>query len=929
MNNIQKTHQLGQYIWIDYIRRSFITSGELERLIDLGVTGMTSNPSIFEKAIAGSSDYDTALRNLIGTGHTAEQIYDSLTTEDIGRSADLLRPVYDRTGGTDGFVSLEVNPQLATDTGGTVSEGVRLFGKLARPNIMIKVPATPEGILAVEELTRRGVNVNVTLIFSLQQYRDAAQAYIVGLKKRSSENRPINSVASVASFFVSRLDTVVDELLQEKGVQDLQGKTAIANAQLAYGHFQGIFSGHDWEHLSSQGGRAQRPLWASTSTKNPAYPDTYYVDNLIGPHTVNTLPMETLHSFLDHGTPGVTMGGDATEASRHLESIAEHGIDIEAVTSQLLADGIRAFSGAFEALMESIRVKIGDLEAGKSLFKWSADNYRKKIEENLARLKDEKIMDRIWDRDHTVWKESPSEISNRLGWLSSPENMKGVIPRINDMVTHVRDSGYTDVLLLGMGGSSLAPDLLRRTFGVAPGYLDVRILDSTDPETVLEHTGRLNPERTLFIVATKSGTTAETSSFFNYFYNWICDSLGPDKAGEHFIAITDPGSSLAELSEILGFRDTFLNDPDIGGRYSALSYFGLVPAALMGIDITRLLDRAGTMACNCEPVNNPVDGDNSGAILGAILGTLHREGVNKLTFITSPSLTAMGAWLEQLIAESTGKEGKGILPVDGELPGSPEQYGRDRIFAYLHLEGDTTFHSAFESLRESEHPVVRMELSDLYHLGGEFFRWEMATAVAGHIMGINPFDQPNVESAKVQAREMLDQYRKTGQLPATEPVLEVENIQAFTDLEVSDIDDALDQFLGLFKKGDYVAIQAYLHPTAQAALALGELRHAIRDTLKAATTVGFGPRFLHSTGQLHKGDGGNGLFIQVTSSTQKELPIPDEPGKEGSGITFGVLKAAQAMGDRQALLDAGRRVIRFHITGDVVDGIRQLKTAVG
>ncbi|MDF1535264.1 MAG: bifunctional transaldolase/phosoglucose isomerase [bacterium] len=928
MNNIHKARVLGQSIWIDHIRRSFITSGEMGRFIDLGVTGMTSNPTIFEKAITGSSDYDRALSALVGTGLSPELAYDAITVEDVGMAADLLRPVYERTGGGDGYVSLDVDPHLASDTEGTVSEAVRLFNRLARPNIMIKVPATTEGILAVEELTRQGVNVNVTLIFSLQQYRDAAQAYIVGLKKRSAEGRSINTLASVASFFLSRVDSAVDELLQEKGTDELRGRTAIANARLAYADFLGLFAGHDWEQLSYLGGRVQRPLWASTGTKNPAYIDTMYVDHLIGPHTVSALPVDTLQAFLDHGTAAFTLGEDISEAKQHMAAIARHGIDIEAVTDKLLVTGVEAFALSFSSLMTGIRHKVDDLRAGRSVFNWETGPYREKIQSTLEGIRDNRIMDRIRDHDHTVWKESPEEISNRLGWLSSPENMQGVIPRIMDMVSHVRAAGYTDALLLGMGGSSLAPDLLRRTFGITPGFLDVRILDSTDPGAVIEHTRRLDPARTLFIVSTKSGTTTETLSFFKYFYNWTCDALGAFSAGEHFIAITDPGSSLAGLAGQLGFRDIFLNDPNIGGRYSALSYFGLVPAALLGIDIARLLCRAATMVCNCEPSNCPVDGDNSGAILGAILGTLHGENVDKLTFITSPSLTAMGAWLEQLIAESTGKEGKGILPVEGEIPGSPEVYGRDRLFAYLYLDGDTTFHEAFDSLIESGHPVVRIELSNLYDLGGEFIRWEMATAVAGHVMGINPFDQPNVEAAKIKARAMLDAYLKTGRLPSPEADLDNGNIQVFTDTGASDLSEAVTGFLAQAGEGDYVAVQAFLHPTAHAALALGELRHSIRDRLKTATTVGFGPRFLHSTGQLHKGDRGNGLFMQITSWSPRDLPIPDEAGKEPSAITFGVLKAAQAMGDRQALLDAGRRVIRFHVRGDVVEGIRRLKEAV-
>ncbi len=551
MNNIQRTHKLGQSIWIDYIRRSFITSGELERLIKLGVTGVTSNPSIFEKAITGSSDYDRALSALVDAGRSAAQAYDALTVEDIGMTADLLRPIYERTGGADGYVSLEGNPELASDIEGTVSEGARLFDRLARPNVMIKVPATPEGFLAIEELTRRGVNVNVTLIFSLQQYRDAAQAYIVGLKKRSADGRSINTMASVASFFVSRLDTVVDELLQEIGITELQGRTAIANARLAYTEFLGIFSGHDWEYLSSLGGRVQRPLWASTSAKNPAYADTMYVDGLIGAHTVNTLPMDTLHAFLDHGTPAVTLGREVTGATAHMEALARHGIDIDGVTAELLIKGVDAFASSFNSLMNGIRHKGDDLGAGRSVFSWEAEHHKDRVVSALEDLRKNRIMDRIRDHDYTVWKRSPEEISNRLGWLSSPGNMPGVVPRITDMVSRVREAGYTDALLLGMGGSSLAPDLLRRTFGIAPGFLDLRILHSTDPDAVEEHARRLNPDRTLFIVSTKSGTTAETLSFFKYFYNWTCDALGADRASEHFIAITDPGSSLAALADKL------------------------------------------------------------------------------------------------------------------------------------------------------------------------------------------------------------------------------------------------------------------------------------------------------------------------------------------------------------------------------------------
>lgn len=929
MNNIQKTSEHGQSMWLDYILRSFITSGDLGRLIDLGLGGMTSNPTIFEKAITGTTDYDRSLAALVNEGRSTGEIYDELTREDIGMAADLLRPVYERTEGQDGYVSLEVNPHLAHDTNETVSEGVRLFTTLNRPNIMIKVPATLEGIPAIEELILKGINVNVTLIFSLQQYIDAAQAYIVGLKKRVAQNRPVDTISSVASFFVSRVDTAVDQLLQEKGNIDLMGKTAIANAKLAYARFTEIFSGHDWEGIASAGGRLQRPLWASTSTKDPSLPDMLYVDSLIGPHTVNTMPMDTLNAFLDHGTPSATLSDSLEEATRHMERLAEHGIDIRKITDELLVKGVDLFASSFDSLIEEISHKAAKLRSGKTGLFFSAPEYEDQVARTLKGLENNRVMDRLRDRDHTLWKKDPGEITNRLGWLDSPAEMKNAVGRILDLADAVREEGYTHALLLGMGGSSLAPDLFRRTFGFARGYLDLRVLDSTDPEAVRGQARRLDPAKTLFIVSTKSGTTAETLSLFRYFFNLTTHAVGRDKAGEHFIAITDPGSPLQSLASELGFRDTFLNDPDIGGRYSALSFFGLVPAGLLGIDIDLILERALAMSAHCLESNSPVEDENQGAVLGGILGTLHNSGIDKLTFIMSPPIIPLGVWLEQLLAESTGKEGKGILPVDGELPGSPNLYGSDRLFVYLRVSGDATYESMVSALEKAGKPVVRLELADLYDIGSEFFRWEVATAVAGHIMGINPFDQPNVESAKIQTRRMLDEYRAAGHLPVSKPSLSHGGIEVYSDLSADSPMELMGKFLSLIRPGDYVAIQAYVNPVPETALALGELRHIVRDKHHIATTVGFGPRFLHSTGQLHKGDGNNGLFIQITADDREDLPIPDEPGEEQSSITFGILKATQAMGDRQALIDAGRRVIRFHIKRDVVEGIRLLKEAAG
>lgn len=534
-------------------------------------------------------------------------------------------------------------------------------------------------------------------------------------------------------------------------------------------------------------------------------------------------------------------------------------------------------------------------------------------DETMERLTSEHIVDRIWQGDYTVWKPAPTEITNRLGWLTVAERMRPELPEINRVVAAARADGYTHALLLGMGGSSLAPETFRRTFGVAPGYLDLAVLDSTDPDAVLSHRRALDPRKTLFIVSTKSGGTVETFSYFRYFYRWTVDTIGAEAAGAHFIAITDPGSALADVAARYKFRATFLNDPNIGGRYSAMSHFGLVPAALIGADVPRLIDRA---------VATAHDHDSSSR-LGAILGAGAVSGRDKVTFVMSPGVAAFGPWVEQLIAESTGKEGKGILPVADEPLGAPGVYGSDRLFVQLALPGDRSADAQLSALRGAGHPVVRIELTDPYDLGGEIFRWEMATAIAGWRMAINPFDQPNVESAKILTRQMTKAYETTGNLPRLAPTAKGDGLTVYTAGDTGgtgDVSALARAFLQTVRPGDYIAIQAYVAPSEATTQALQQLRVKLRDRLKVATTVGYGPRFLHSTGQLHKGDGGHGAFLQIVTAPAAEVPIPDTADSDKSGMSFGVLKQAQALGDRQALLDVGRRVIRLD-PESVPDGI--------
>jgi len=546
-----------------------------------------------------------------------------------------------------------------------------------------------------------------------------------------------------------------------------------------------------------------------------------------------------------------------------------------------------------------------------------------KVGKALADLKKRDVPRRIWARDHTVWKPEPAEISNRLGWLIVAEAIRDKLSGARKLALELKEEGCERVLLLGMGGSSLAPEVLSKTFGPREGWPVLDVLDSTDPEAVLSRAESLDPARTLFLVSTKSGGTVETLSFFKFFHNRALEALGAREAGRRFAAVTDPGSKLADLAGQLGFRKVFLNDPDIGGRYSALSYFGLVPAALMGLEPSHLVDNAMEMISRCRGAFGMVDTDPA-VRLGAIMGALAREGRDKLTLVVSPAVASLGDWVEQLVAESTGKEGKGVLPVVGEPLGEPDVYGADRFFVHIGLAGEDERDAALEALVRAGHPVVRLCMEDFFCLGGQFFLWEMATVVASHILGINPFNQPNVESAKVQARKMVAAYLEKGELPRSEPSREFEGVQVYGRVQGSCPTEALDRFAEWASSGAYMALQAYLPPSSRVDEALEALRVRLRDKYRLAVTTGYGPRFLHSTGQLHKGDAGRGLFVQITADSPRDAPIPDEPGGETASMTFGVLEEAQAAGDRQALLDAGRSVLRFHLTGDVVDGLRKL-----
>ena len=942
-NPLLELQRHGQSVWQDYIRRQQTLSGELKGLIDEdGLWGQTSNPTYFEKAISGSRDYDDALRTLAQEGRSVGEIYEALAVEDIQAAADLFRPVYDSLDGADGFVSLEVSPDLAHDTQATVDEARRLFAAVNRPNVMIKVPGTPAGMPAIEQLISEGINVNVTLLFSLDAYERAANAYIAGLERRAAAGGDVSRIASVASFFLSRVDTLVDRRLEAiiRDTEDeaaraereaLLSKAAIANAKLAYARFKSIFGGPRFQPLREKGARAQRPLWASTGTKNPSYSDVMYIEPLVGPDTVNTVPPATLKAFRDHGVVRPSLEEGLEEAEATMAALAGLGIDMDGVTVQLLDDGVKIFADSFHQLMDCISAqRTAVLSGARKRQAATLGEHQPRVSDRLERLEREGFAAKLHARDASLWSadaKTQQAIKNRLGWLTVVERMTDVCDDLTSFASEIKGAGYRHVVLLGMGGSSLAPDVLHSALGVRGGYPDLLVLDTTDPTSIRAAERALDPAKTLFLVASKSGTTVEVLSLFAHFMEWVKGAKGAS-AGETvpagrqgFVAITDEGTPLQELARRQRFRRVFTNPADIGGRYSALSYFGLVPAALIGVDVAKLLDRGLIMAeASASCVAPP---EAPGLWLGAVLGELALAGRDKLTLAVSPEAASFGSWVEQLIAESTGKEGKGILPVDGETLGDPSAYGDDRLFVHLRLDGDDSLDDAVGKLAAAGHPVVTLHLGDTYDLGGEFFRWELATATAGAILGINPFDEPNVAESKENTQRLLDAYRSRGAPPeAGRPALEEDGLALFAEKTDGGLMEALASFLRQVRPGDYIALAAYLTRTPATETALQSMRLVMRDATRAATTLGYGPRYLHSTGQLHKGGGDNGLFILLTGDDSEDLEVP------GQAYTFGVLKRAQALGDLEALRRRGRRVIRLHLSDDVEAGLDKLARAL-
>jgi len=925
MSNNVELYKLGQSLWYDNIQRKLIEDGSLKTMIENGeIYGVTSNPSIFMKAISNSTDYDNAIQPMAFADWSPEDIFWQLAVEDIQAGADLLTPLYEKTNKGDGYISLEVDPNLANDTEKTIAEAKRLWSWVNRPNLCVKIPATKEGLPAIRAAIAAGLNINVTLIFSPKRYYEVMEAYISGLEDRVSAGLPIDHIASVASVFVSRIDGMVDKMLSEfadKGgplaeqAYTFMGKTAVANSVYCYQLFKKAFGSERFAKLEKHGARVQRPLWASTSTKNPNYPDTKYVDELIAPQTVNTAPPNTIEFFKDHGTVAYSIEGKEEESYKLLQAYNTFGISLDDVYEKLEDDGVTSFSTAFTELMAVITDRSNEIKA-------QIGNLAPITAQRIASFNEVDTVKRFHNHDASLWTdniEGQEEIRHRLGWVQAPWKSMSLIDDINALAENVIAEGYTHCTLLGMGGSSLAPEVMRLILGIGKvngkSGLDLAILDSTDPVQVKECTERAPIEKTLFVVASKSGSTAEVHAFMDHFWAIANKELGTEEAPRHFVVVTDPGSQLIPLAKERNYRATVLADPNVGGRFSAMTAFGLLPAALMGFDVADLLKRAQNMADQCA-----VDvsaGRNPGLALGAIIGEASLAGRDKLCLITDPEFASLGSWLEQLIAESSGKEGKGIIPVDGAPVIIPSSAEKDRLYVYIRCSGEKQ--SQIIQLRSAGHPVLLINAADKKDLLAEFYRWEMAISYACMVLKINPYNQPNVQLSKTLTKEYIKAYYENGSLDIGEVLWESDKGQVYGKpfdglKESASLSEVVKSFVNQAGEGDFIAINAYLPRNDAMTASLEALRKNIAEQTSKAVTLGFGPRFQHSTGQLHKGGKNNILVLYITWDAIPDFEVPTQ------NISFATLEIAQALGDLNANLNVGRRGIRIHLThGKVKD----------
>ncbi len=908
MLSLQTLNTYGQSAWLNYLRRAFLESGELGNLLEEGLGGITSTQALFAKAISHSSDYDDVLLDLLAKGKPIEVIHEMLVIDDMQRAADGLHPVHEATEGLDGYVSVELDPAVIDDAVQTAAAARHLLRAVDRGNAMIEIPATPAGIEAIRELTSDGVCINVTHVFSLSVYEEVAAAYLAGLEQ-FFETHTVWRIApsSVVSFSLNRIDRAVDEELARLKQEQLQGRAAISLAKMAYGRYQHIFSGPRWETLARRGGRPLRLKWTRTTPRNFAYPDLHYVEALIGPDTVMTFSPVTLNAFRQRGVAAPTLVEHHDQAQKLLVSLAALGIDLEAIATRLQQESLAEFRQQYQDLLRSVRQKQVQLQSGWQRMEMELGGVETAVADHITTLCRQRTPCRLWSHDHELWQ--PALAGDQLGWLHIVEAMRENLSQLQDLVQDVHKLGFTHVVLLGMGGATLPGHVLAQLLQQSKG-LTLHVLDSINPHFIRHLSRQIMPDKSLFIVADKKGETFETLALFRHFYNLVTDAVGPGTVRMHFAAITDNGSPLHTLAGEHRFRHVFLNDPYVPEAFGALSYFGLVPAVLAGVDVTAVLDNALAMAGNASSCNCPIAGDNLGGQLGAVLAALVETGRDKLTFITPPELMPFTRWVEYLLAAALGKEQKGLVPVVGEPLLKLDEYGSDRAFVYLQM-ADEKPPAILTKLKAAGYPVITLRWQTKTDAGGQFFLWQIATVIAAHLLNVNPFYQPNTDLVRQRTQELLDIYQQQGRLPPG---------------KAAPINGrSLDIFLAQVRPGDYITIQAYVPPTAENDAVLQDFCTCLRQHQQVPAMVSYGPAYLHTTAQLYQGGPRRGYFLQLTTPLPLEdVHIPDAAGEPGTSMSFGVLNMAQALADGQVLARNWRHMMRFHLVNGVVKDIRPL-----
>ena len=920
INRIEALRDIGQSVWLDQANRCQLKNGELVKMIEKGqVSGLIMNSGNMCSAILNSDDYASALVPMMLAGWNCRKIFDKLLVDDVRSAAGIFKDLYISSGGKEGYVTLTLDPELSHNIEKTVSETKRIWTAVNRPNILIGIPATEEGLEAAKQLVTEGININFTMIVSEKSYSGAVDAYLSGLETRLKEGKPIDKIYSTASVDVAEIDHIVNKFLDQAvdpvdpdkstATRGLKMKAALIICRRIFNLFLETNQSGRMQNLIAEGAEIQHLLWSSLCHKEPSFKDTYYTDSLIAENTILSVHPKLMDAVIDHGQIIPSLRVPHEEDNQIIEEFEKLGIHFESLTERVQEEIMESYKSAFESMLK-------ELDKKSDRVKKSLGCLYTPVFENFKKLEEDSIIQRIFAKDPTVWTfdtQAYPEIRNRLGWLDAHQNIAKSIDEYKSIAAGLKKDGIHKILLMGMGGSSLAPEVMALTFKNNDG-MALEIIDSTDPVQVLAADASHPPKETVYIVSSKSGGTAEVQAFLDYFFERAKTELA-DQAGSHFIAITDPGTQLERKAKEMGFRNIILADPSIGGRFSALSAFGVFPAVLMGINPETIIEQATRMAKICAPSNSV--GCNEGAALGVYMGTAALNGRDKFTILTDPEFSAFGSWLEQLIAESTGKMGKGIVPIDIEPKLAPSEYAEDRAFVYVETSGTQT--DFVNELIAAGQPVLTIKLNDLNELFAEFYRWEIAVAVACSLLGVNAFDQPNVQDSKNRTVAKITEYKEKGQLTDFPACWEKDGLSVYFNTDIPDLKQADDikhlikAFIRQAIKGkDYIAINAYLPRNEKMAADLQNVRAWILKETQCATTLGFGPRFQHSTGQLHKGGANNGLFIQLIADAPQDIEIPNE------GITFSILEKAQALGDFEALLAKERRAIRINLGSKAV-----------